>query len=182
MAPTPAMLEMSPPAANTLSPPVRMMQRTCGSAASWLKCSANRACSSRLRALVTVGRLRVSRATPGAGRSSRTQGESDMVGLCLLGMDWLRLLDRHWCASSSVQTKWPGRRCQESEAMTSNEGWCMQSPSQLDYSGKVVLVTGGTKGIGAGIASAYLAAGAEVFVCGRQQPEQLPEANGRQAQ
>lgn len=57
----------------------------------------------------------------------------------------------------------------------------MQSPSQLDYRGKVVLVTGGAKGIGAGIAAAYLAAGAQVFVCGRQAPERLPEADGRQA-
>ena len=57
----------------------------------------------------------------------------------------------------------------------------MQFSSQLDYRGKVVLITGGTKGIGAGISRAFLEAGAEVFVCGRQQPEQLPEAGGRQA-
>ena len=44
-----------------------------------------------------------------------------------------------------------------------------------------VLITGGTRGIGAGIARGFLRAGARVLVCGRSEPAELPSAGGRTA-
>jgi NAD(P)-dependent dehydrogenase (short-subunit alcohol dehydrogenase family) len=51
----------------------------------------------------------------------------------------------------------------------------------LDMTGKAVIVTGGARGVGRGISERFLAAGADVLICGRNQPESLPEAGGRRA-
>jgi NAD(P)-dependent dehydrogenase (short-subunit alcohol dehydrogenase family) len=51
----------------------------------------------------------------------------------------------------------------------------------LDFSGKAVIVTGGCRGIGRGIAERFLGAGADVVICCRHRPETLPAADGREA-
>jgi NAD(P)-dependent dehydrogenase (short-subunit alcohol dehydrogenase family) len=49
------------------------------------------------------------------------------------------------------------------------------------FAGWRVVVTGGTRGIGAGIARAFLRSGGQVLVCGRTEPAALPSADDRQA-
>jgi NAD(P)-dependent dehydrogenase (short-subunit alcohol dehydrogenase family) len=52
---------------------------------------------------------------------------------------------------------------------------------ELDFTGKTVIVTGGGKGVGRGISERFLAKGANVLICGRGEPETLPEINGNKA-
>ena len=51
----------------------------------------------------------------------------------------------------------------------------------LDFSGQTVLITGGSRGIGRGIAGAFLCAGADVAVCGRKEPDALASGGGKSA-
>ncbi|MFF8747618.1 SDR family oxidoreductase [Streptomyces californicus] len=51
----------------------------------------------------------------------------------------------------------------------------------MDFTGRAVLVTGGTRGLGAATARAFLAAGADVMVCGRGSPAAPPSTDGRSA-
>ncbi len=57
----------------------------------------------------------------------------------------------------------------------------MAKPDPLNFRSRIVIVTGGTRGVGRGIAERFLAAGAEVVVCGRTTPEDPPTADGRTA-
>ena len=55
----------------------------------------------------------------------------------------------------------------------------------MTYQNKVVLVTGGAKGVGKGISECYLSAGAKVVVCGRSAPENaadLPQVGDSRAE
>ena len=54
--------------------------------------------------------------------------------------------------------------------------------SATEFQDRVVLVTGGTKGVGRGIAEAFLIAGARVVVCGRHAPDAPLEVAGAQAE
>ena len=52
----------------------------------------------------------------------------------------------------------------------------------LEMTGKVVIVTGGGRGVGRGISDRFLEAGAKVVICGRREPEALPSAGGSEAE
>jgi NAD(P)-dependent dehydrogenase (short-subunit alcohol dehydrogenase family) len=61
---------------------------------------------------------------------------------------------------------------------------CRMQPEERVQPDLAVVITGGTRGIGAGIARAFLRAGGRVLVCGRNQPAdpgQLSAAAGRSA-
>jgi len=51
----------------------------------------------------------------------------------------------------------------------------------LDMAGHAVIVTGGCRGIGRGITRRFLEHGADVVICCRHEPEELPRADGRDA-
>jgi NAD(P)-dependent dehydrogenase (short-subunit alcohol dehydrogenase family) len=56
------------------------------------------------------------------------------------------------------------------------------NPSKaLDFSGKVAIVSGGGKGVGRGITQRFLDVGADVVICGRTEPDELPATGKRKA-
>ncbi len=52
---------------------------------------------------------------------------------------------------------------------------------RLDHHGRVVVITGGSKGIGRVLVERFLDWGAEVVTCGRNEPDEVPSKDGRTA-
>ena len=57
----------------------------------------------------------------------------------------------------------------------------MRSSDPMDFSGKAVVVTGGARGVGRGITRRFLEHGADVVICGRHEPDELPAVANRRA-
>ena len=57
----------------------------------------------------------------------------------------------------------------------------VETHDSLDMSGRTVIVTGGTKGLGRVIATRFLEQGANVVICARSEPQGPVEFEGRQA-
>ncbi|MEM1112713.1 MAG: SDR family oxidoreductase [Pseudomonadota bacterium] len=51
----------------------------------------------------------------------------------------------------------------------------------FDFTGRTILVTGGGKGVGRGITQRFLAYGANVVICGRSEPDEVPTVGDRAA-
>ena len=47
--------------------------------------------------------------------------------------------------------------------------------TELSMENRVVFITGGGRGIGRGITARFVEQGAKVFICGRNEPEDMPE-------
>jgi len=76
-------------------------------------------------------------------------------------------------AASPVQPAphgWPEPGIYEMTAAANPSRTGRMTGNSIDMTGKVVIVTGGARGVGLGITTAFLAAGADVVVCGRNQP------------
>src|SRR4029077_5238483 len=86
-------------------------------------------------------------------------------------------------AGSGRQTPHPRERSPVPRRSRPPGGPAMPVPltDALDQTGRVVIVTGGTKGVGRGITERFLEAGAEVVVTARHEPDDPISGGGREA-